>query len=123
VSRQALIAVIDDDESFRPALVESLLSFGYNVKDFASAEEFMDCDQAVDYGCIVSDVHLTGMSGIDLKKLLASHGLAVPVILITARSDPGLEGRATASGAFCLLRKPFETAALMACLESALAAE
>ena len=120
MSGPALIAVIEDDQSFRPALVESLLSFGYDVHDFASAEEFIHSDLPVRYGCIVTDVHLTGMSGIDLKMLLASRRIDVPVIMITARSDSGLEDRALASGATCLLSKPFESSALVACLEKAL---
>jgi FixJ family two-component response regulator len=120
VSRPTLIAVIEDDQSFRPALVESLLSFGYDVHDFASAEDFINSDRPVRYGCIVTDVHLTGLSGIDLKMFLASWGIDVPVIMITARSDPGLEGKAVTSGAMCLLSKPFETSALIECLEKAL---
>ena len=122
MSKQGSIALIDDDESFRPALLESLLSLGYDVHDFASAEDFIDSGGMIYYGCIITDVHLTGMSGIDFKKLLASSGLDVPVIMITARSDPGLESRAAASGAICLLIKPFEISALIACLEKALGA-
>jgi len=120
VSRQPLIAVIDDDESFRPALVESLSSLAYGVRDFSSAEDFTASGQEGSYDCIITDVHLTGMSGIDLKKKLAGRGIDVPVIMITAHSDPGLEGRAVASGAVCLLRKPFESKALIDCLKKAL---
>jgi FixJ family two-component response regulator len=112
--------VIDDDESFRPALVESLLSLGYEVQDFGSAEDVIAAGDVNRYDCIVSDVHLTGMSGIDLTKLLASRGVGVPVIMITARPDPGLEERAAASGAIGFLRKPFEANALVACIEKAL---
>ena len=57
------------------------------------------------------------MSGIDLKRLLAAHGFNVPVIMITAHAEPGLEVQAASSGAVCLLRKPFETDALIECLE------
>lgn len=120
MSRQALIAVIDDDELFRAALAELLLSLGYDVHKFASAEEFIGSSAATEYRCIITDVHLTGMSGIDLKKLLVTRGLDAPVIMITARSDPGVEAKAAASGAICLLRKPFETSALIACLDKAL---
>jgi FixJ family two-component response regulator len=120
VSKKPLIAVIDDDESFRPALIESLSSLGYGVRDFPSAEDFIASGREGSYDCIVTDVHLTGMSGIDLKKKLTSRGIDVPVIMITARPDPGLEGRAVATGAVCLLRKPFESAALINCLERAL---
>jgi FixJ family two-component response regulator len=122
VSRQALIAVIEDDDSFRPALVESLLSLGYDARDFASAEEFLAFGELNRYGCVISDIHLTGMSGIDLKHALATRQIQVPVVMITARSEPGLEERVAASGAICLLKKPFEAAALLECLEKALQA-
>jgi FixJ family two-component response regulator len=120
VSRKSIIAVVDDDESFRPALVESLLSYGYEVYGFGSAEDLIAANDLDRYDCIVSDVHLTGMSGIDLKRLLASRGVGVPVIMITARPDPGLEERAAASGAICFLRKPFEADVLTACIRKAL---
>jgi FixJ family two-component response regulator len=119
VSREPLIAVIDDDDSFRLALVESLLSLGYDVRDFASAEDFLGSGELGGYACVVSDIHLTGMSGIDLRSALAKRQLSVPVIMITARSDPRLESRVAASGAICLLKKPFETAALLDCLQKA----
>jgi FixJ family two-component response regulator len=120
VSKEPLIAVVDDDESFRAALVELLSSTGYAVRGFASAEEFVGVGGAGSFGCIITDIHLPGMSGIDLKQLLMSGGYRVPVIMITARADPGLEGRAVSSGAVCLLRKPFEADALIGWLDKAL---
>lgn len=120
MSRQTLIAVIDDDDSFRRALVESLLSFGFDVRDFASAEDFLASGDVSTYGCVVSDIHLAGMNGIDLKYALAARRIQIPVIMITARSDPGLEDKVAASGALCLLKKPFETEALLQCLEEGL---
>jgi FixJ family two-component response regulator len=120
VSKEPLIAVVDDDESFRAALVELLSSTGYAVRGFASAEELVGVGGAGLFGCIITDIHLPGMSGIDLKQLLMSGGYRVPVIMITARADPGLEGRAVSSGAVCLLRKPFEADALIGWLDKAL---
>ncbi len=122
VSRPASIAVVEDDESFRPALVGLLSSLGYSACGFPSAEELIASDPKSSYDCIITDIHLTGMSGIDLKCQLTDRGVRVPVIMITARSDPGLEGKAAASGAVCLLRKPFESGALVEHLERALAA-
>jgi FixJ family two-component response regulator len=118
----SLVAVIDDDDSFRPALVESLSSLGYEVRGFSSAEELIASGPESSYDCIISDIHLNGMSGIDLKSHLTRRGINVPIIMITGRSDPTLEGRATASGAICLLRKPFESSALVEHLERALSA-
>jgi FixJ family two-component response regulator len=115
-----MIAVIDDDESFRAALVELLCSLGYEVRDFASAEDFLVADGLDFYGCIISDIHMPGMSGIELKRLLVARDCRVPVIMITARMEPGLEGRLLSSGIVCLLSKPFEVDALIECIEKSL---
>jgi FixJ family two-component response regulator len=120
VSRELLVAVIDDDEPFRTALVESLCSLGYRARGFASANEFVAEDGEHASDCIISDIHMPGMSGFDLQRLLISRGSKVPVIMITARADPGLEAQAAAGGAICLLKKPFDTRALTDCLDRAL---
>jgi FixJ family two-component response regulator len=120
VSSEPLIAVIDDDEPFRTALVESLYSVGYRARGFASAEEFFAASGESSCDCVITDVHMPGMSGLDLQRLLVARDRRVPVIMITARGDPGLEARAAASGAVCLLRKPFGADALIGYLEKAL---
>jgi FixJ family two-component response regulator len=122
VSREPLIAVIDDDEPFRTALVDSLCSLGYGVREFASAEEFFAASGEGSCDCVITDIHMPGMSGLDLQRLLLTRDWRVPVIMITAREEPGLEARAAASGAVCLLRKPFESGALICCLERVLEA-
>jgi FixJ family two-component response regulator len=122
VSRERLIAVIDDDESVRVALVDSLSSLGYGARGFASAEEFIAGDGTEPYDCVITDIHMPGMSGFDLKRRLLAHGSRLPVIMITAHEEPGLEARAAAIGAVCVLRKPFEANALTHCLERALKA-
>ena len=117
------IAVIDDDESFRVALVESLSSLGYGADGYASAEDYLRAiGGRPSFDCVVTDIHMPGMSGFDLKQLLRSRDSKVPVILITARAEPGLEARVGAVGAVGLLRKPFESNALIDCLEKALRA-
>ena len=120
VSREPLIAVIDDDESFRVALLEALSSLGYGARGFASAEEFLAGDGTEPYHCVITDIHMPGMSGFDLKRRLLAHDSGLPVIMTTADGEPGLEARAAAIGAVCLLRKPFEADAMTACLERAL---
>jgi FixJ family two-component response regulator len=120
VSRELLVAVIDDDEPFRAALVESLCSLGYGARGFASADEFVAENGESSSDCIITDIHMPGMNGFDLTRLLASRGSKVPVIMITARADPGLEAQAATGGAICLLKKPFETSALIDCLNRAL---
>jgi FixJ family two-component response regulator len=119
VSRELSIAVIDDDESFRIALIESLCSLGHRACGFTSAEEFIAGDGDGSRDCIITDIQMPGMSGFDLKRLLATRGSTVPVIMITARTTSNLEVKAAASGAVCLLKKPFATDALIGCLERA----
>jgi FixJ family two-component response regulator len=92
-------------------------SLGYGVRDFGSAEQFIATKEDGSFDCIITDIHMPGMSGIDLKRLLTARDSKVPVIMITARAEPELEARAAASGAVCLLRKPFETDDLINCLE------
>jgi FixJ family two-component response regulator len=120
VSTEPRVAVIDDDDPFRVALVESLDSLAYRTCAYASADEFISAAGETSCDCVVTDIHMPGMSGIDLKLLLAARGSKMPVIMITARSDPELEAKAMASGAICLLRKPFDSAALVHCLDLAL---
>jgi FixJ family two-component response regulator len=119
VPRNLKIAVIDDDESFRIALVESLSSLGYGSSGYASAEDFVRAIGERMFNCIVTDIHMPGKSGLDLMKTLADRGSTTPVVLITARSDANLEARAAAAGAVCLLRKPFEINDLIKCIAGA----
>jgi FixJ family two-component response regulator len=119
VPRDLEIAVIDDDESFRAALVESLSSLGYGVGGYASAEDYIGSVGGRSFNCVVSDIHMPGMSGLDLMHRLAAEGSTTPVVLITARSDTNLEAKAAAAGAACLLRKPFEINELIGCIEGA----
>jgi FixJ family two-component response regulator len=119
VPRDLEIAVIDDDESFRIALVESLCSLGYGSSGYASAEDYLCATGDRSFNCVVSDIHMPGMSGLDLMKHPAVRASTTPVILITARSDPNLEAKAVAAGAVCLLRKPFEIDDLIECIEGA----
>lgn len=119
MSRDLEIAVIDDDESFRVALVESLSSLGYGADGYASAEDYIRAIEDKLFDCVVTDIHMPGTSGLDLMKLLAARGGTTPVVLITARSETNLEAKAAAAGAACLLRKPFEINELIECIEGA----
>jgi len=106
----------------RTALVGLVRSLGYDVRGFASAEEFLDCGQVQSFACIVTDIQMPGMSGIELQQHLAARQCALPVIMITARHEPGLEERAIASGAAYFLRKPFDAETLVDCIEKVLTA-
>jgi FixJ family two-component response regulator len=115
-----LISIIDDDESMLSALVSLVRSGGYDARGFTSAEEFLGCGMDPSLACIITDVQMPGMSGIELKQHLEACQVSAPVIMITARHEPGLEERALAGGAVCFLRKPFEGNTLIGCIEKAL---
>ena len=115
--KELAIAVIEDNSSFRSALVEALCSLGYGARGFESAEAFIANDGEENCDRIITDIHMPGMSGFDLKRLLAKRGSTRPVIMVTALADPGLKAEAKASGAICLLQKPFDLVALIDCLE------
>lgn len=121
VVESTLISIIDDDDSLRAALVGLVRSLGYRASGFANAEDFLAADQAGASAAIVTDIQMPGISGIELKERLTADGCAAPVIMITARAEPGLQERAFASGALCVLKKPFAAEALIDCLERALA--
>ncbi len=120
VAEDTLISIIDDDESLRAALVGLVRSLGYRATGFACAEDFLAAGAAGLSAAIVTDIQMPGLSGIDLKERLTADGCGAPVIMITARSEPGLRERALASGALCVLKKPFAAEALIDCLERAL---
>ena len=114
------VAIIDDDESLRLALVGLVRSVGMDASGYASAEDFLKSGEAKRFACIITDIQMPGMSGIELKLHLAARKCALPVIMITGRPDPGLEEKAVAAGAAAFLRKPFEAGVLISSLEKAL---
>lgn len=115
-----LIAIIEDDASLRLALVALIRSLGYHSQDFGSAADFLRSQDLERFVCIVTDIQLPGMTGIDLKHHLVAHHHLTPVIMITARAEPEIEMQAIASGASCFLRKPFATNTLIDCIENVL---
>ena len=114
------IAVIDDDDSFRIALVDSLCSLGFETSGYSSAREFIAGNGQGLCRLIVTDVHMPGMSGLDLIRHLSASGSKIPAVLITAHSEAGLDARAAAAGVACLLQKPFEINDLIKSIEGAL---
>ena len=116
-----LIAIIDDDEAMQDSLRDLMEAAGLVARCFASAEEYISADGGCSCDCVITDINMPGMSGLDLKRLLVSRDCRVPVIMITAQAESGLDAKAAATGAICLLRKPFESKALISCLEKALA--
>ena len=115
-----LIAIVDDDNALCSSLVDLLRSIGYLAEPHYSAETFLTSANLFNSHCIVADVHMPGMSGFDLIRKLHEQGIMTPVILITALPGKHLDDEAISVGAFCLLRKPFETESLLDCVERSL---
>jgi FixJ family two-component response regulator len=115
-----LISIVDDDESVREALWGLVRSVGFAVSTFASAEEFVNSDQLGNADCLILDVAMPGMSGIELQRQLVADHNAVPVIFITAHEDEGIRAQALRGGAEAVLIKPFSEEALLNAIHSAL---
>ena len=120
LKHKSLITVVDDDESVREALENLISSVGFEVKLFASAEDFLDSDTSLQTDCAVLDVRLPGITGLELQRRLAADGQSIPVIIITAQGDDVTRDEAVAGGAVAFLKKPFKEEVLLAALESAL---
>jgi len=118
-----LIAVVDDDESFREAMTSLMRSLGFDVAGFSSAEDFLGSPHLETTACLIADVHMPGMTGIELQRQLVASGRTIPVILITAYPDDSVRARALAAGVICYLSKTFDDNALIGFVRSALAKE
>ena len=118
-----MVAVVDDDEAFRAALQRLLKSAGFSVRSFASAKEFLDCDQYRETGCLIADIRMPGMSGLDLQAKLNAEHCPIPIIFITAHGDETLRLQAVRGGAVKFLAKPFDSAILLESVRLALEGE
>lgn len=114
------VGVVDDDEALCLSLVDLMRSIGYRAEPFDRAEALLDYADRFSFDCIIADVHMPGMGGLNLVRELHARKIAAPVILITALPHKQLDEEALSIGAFCLLRKPFETSALLECLDRSL---
>lgn len=120
MSATSVISVIDDDASVRVATNNLLMSRGYVVHTFASAEEFLDSGHIEETCCVIADVQMAAMSGLDLLATLRARGYHAPFIFITAFPDEGIRARAMKAGAVGFLAKPFAAPSLIECLDAAL---
>jgi FixJ family two-component response regulator len=119
----AFIAIIDDDDELCSSLVDLMHSVGHRAEPFASAETYLASSNVLLFDCVVADVAMPGMSGLELVRKLHEQGGTIPVILITALPDGRLHEEASSVGAQCLLRKPFEAVALLESIERSLSDE
>ena len=115
-----LISVVDDDESVRESLSGLIRSVGFGVMVFASAEELLTSDRLPDTDCLILDVRMPGMNGLELQRQLAASHMSIPVIFITAHGDEESRVRALNGGAVEYLLKPFSEEALLSAIDAAL---
>ena len=114
-----MIAIVDDDESLRDAVARLLTAYGFATQVFASAEAFLDFRTANGAACLILDIHLTGMSGLELRRRLKAEGSELPVIFITAADDDTWTQAAEADCVACL-RKPFAADLLISAINKAI---
>jgi len=115
-----VIAIIEDDASVRTATQSLVRSLGFAACTFACAEEFMQSPRLNDASCVIADVQMPGMSGVELQALFLAQGHRVPFIFITAFPEETIRERAVKAGAICFLTKPFDRLTLIKCLDTAL---
>src|SRR6267142_449559 len=122
MAHEQFIAIVDDDASIRQAATNLFRSMGFKVRAFASAEEFLSCGAVDDVSCLVLDVQMPGLGGLDLQSHLAAIDRHIPIVFVTGYPDDGVRTKAMQSGAVCFLTKPVETGDLLDGLRSALTA-
>ena len=120
MSTVSVISVVDDDASVRAATSKFLKSHGCTVEAFSSAEHFLESGRLNDTSCVIADLQMPGMSGLELLTMIRAQGYGVPFIFITAFPDENTRARALQSGAICFLSKPFAGSTLIDCLRAAL---
>ncbi len=115
------VAIVDDDERMREALQGLLRAAGLEAQTFASAEEFLEKGEPRRCGCLIADIRMPGMSGLDLQAALRADRIAIPIIFITAHGDERMRMQALRSGAVEFLAKPFDDEVLLETVRAALA--
>src|SRR3954447_11567102 len=115
-----MVAIIDDDESYRLAVQRLLKSAGFFVQSFASAENFLSSGQQDETGCLIADIRMPGMSGLDLQARLVSDHYSIPTIFMTAHGDENMRLQAMRAGAVKFFTKPFDGGTLIEAVRVAL---
>jgi FixJ family two-component response regulator len=115
-----LLSVVDDDESVRESLPDLLREFGFAARAFSSARDFLSSDDLDETKCLILDVAMPGMSGLDLQPELKHREKAIPIIFISGKKDEDIRKRAFEQGAVKFLYKPFSDAALLDAVNAAL---
>jgi FixJ family two-component response regulator len=113
------VSVVEDDQFFRESMSRLIRSLGYRVEAFPSAADFLASARLVETACLIADVHMPAMTGLELYKHLTDAGYAIPTILVTAYPDEDVRARALSEGVACYLRKPVDEKLLLPCLRAA----
>jgi FixJ family two-component response regulator len=117
---RTLISIVDDDQPFRESMRKLVTLLGYTVEAFPSAADFLASRLLPETACLVADVHMPGMTGVELHGHLVNLGYAIPTILVTAYPDEVVRDKALKEGVVCYLSKPLDDEDLEQCLRSAL---
>jgi FixJ family two-component response regulator len=122
-TERPLLSVVDDDEMLRESLPDLLREFGFAARAFSSGQEFLSSDYVNETRCLILDVAMPGMSGLDLQQELKRRGQAIPIIFITGQKDEDIRKQAIKQGAVTFLYKPFSDSALLDAVNGALDGE
>ena len=117
---RTLISIVDDDQPYRESMRKLIMLLGYTVEAFPSAAEFLASRVLPETACLVTDVNMPGMTGVELHRHLVDAGYAIPTILVTAYPDDAVKDQALRDGVVCYLSKPVDDDYLEGCLRSAL---
>ena len=115
-----LISIVDDDALARDGIRELVESLGYEARTFISAEHFLESDATAATACLITDLQMPGLNGLELQEALRSQGCCIPIILITAFPNERDKNRAVKAGALGFLTKPFDESSLIKCLNAAI---
>jgi FixJ family two-component response regulator len=115
-----LISIVDDDDALRNSLDDLIRSIGFRTQGFPSAEAFLSSNQACDTACLILDVRMPGMNGLELQRKMVAANWRIPIIFITSHADDGARARALEAGAVAFLYKPFREEELLNAIDAAL---
>ena len=115
-----MVAIVDDDESVRSALLSTMKAAGLAARAFASAEEYLASEEQDETGCLIADIRMPGMSGLELQARLEAERRQIPILFVSAHGDEEMRLRAMRAGAVEFLAKPFDRKILLDCVRAAL---
>ena len=115
-----LISIVDDDDALRNSLDDLIRSIGFPTQGFSSADAFLSSNQARDTACLILDVRMPGMNGLDLQRQIVAANWQIPIIFITSHADDDARARALEAGAVAFLYKPFREEELLNAIDAAL---